>query len=325
VHVFFLAAAALAVCAGCQGPGSGKTLLSVDFEPGRELRYKFISERDIKVNWGSVKKAGGASKDKIDKLSEQLSMVVSYRPVEVNPYGVTVVEAKCESVKTNRGSLTGRRLVQKDAAETAAGKSFRLSVGPTGRIEDYSDLARLIRQTGEKAFRAGSGRGRIKEPDMIGDFVATQWFLWDAVSSIEDPVKGVSAGQSWKSVLSVPVPMVMRAARDVRYELKEIRPTEAGTMAVIGSEYSLCEDAPKTWPLPYTGSFEMSGLFGFLRSYKLLDLAGEGEELFNIDAGRIERYRQQYRAEFEASMMLPLGSKPRLTIEQELRMELLPD
>ena len=38
----------------------------------------------------------------------------------------------------------------------------------------------------------------------------------------------------------------------------------------------------------------MVGPFGFYRNYRVLSLQGQGEELFNIDAGRTERYEQQY-------------------------------
>jgi hypothetical protein len=67
----------------------------------------------------------------------------------------------------------------------------------------------------------------------------------------------------------------------------------------------------------------MSGMFGFLRGYKVLDLQGQGEELFNIKAGRTEKYNQRYRMQMEASLQLPLGEKPRITIEQNLTMQLL--
>ena len=158
---------------------------------------------------------------------------------------------------------------------------------------------------------------------MISDFIATQWFLWDSISSIEKASKGIHAGQSWKSKLSVPAPMVTRKARDVTYTLDEISQTEEGQLAVISSSYSLAESVPRTWPVPYTGRFQMSGKFGFLRGYKFLDLQGQGEELFNIDTGRIERYNQQYQVHIEASFPMGLMTGPRITIKQNITMELL--
>jgi hypothetical protein len=67
----------------------------------------------------------------------------------------------------------------------------------------------------------------------------------------------------------------------------------------------------------------MSGRFGFLRGYKFLDLQGHGEELFNIDAGRTERYNQQYQVQVEASFPMGISTMPRITIKQNLTMELL--
>jgi hypothetical protein len=75
--------------------------------------------------------------------------------------------------------------------------------------------------------------------------------------------------------------------------------------------------------MPYSGSFQMSGRFGFLRGYQILDLQGQGEDLFNIDAGRTERYNQQYQVQMEASLPMGIGGKLHITINQNLTMELL--
>ena len=304
------------------GPlGAGRELLTVDFEKGRTLAYKFASSRDITIGWDTsvtTPRPGGRTDD---KFSESMEVVMLYRATDVNHYGLTTIEATCKSVRVSRSK--GSR---KDAVQSLAGRTFTLAVGPTGRIEDYSQLDKLLKQIGEEAFRPETDRGRIKEPDMIGDFVAWQWFLWDAISSIERPSEGVKAGQSWKSKLSVPTPMVMRKARDVTYRLSEIRPTANGRLAVIGSSYQQADSVPRSWPIPYWGSFQMAGPFGFYRNYKILSLHGQGEELFNIDAGRTERYKQQYELQLSASLLLPLpGASPRITIDQSLTMELLDD
>jgi hypothetical protein len=211
----------------------------------------------------------------------------------------------------------------KDAVEHLAGKTFTFTVGPTGKIEDYSQLDELLKEIGNKAFFTDANGDRIKEPDMICDFIAGQWFLWDSVSSLKNPSKGVAVGQSWKSKLSVPSPMVMRKAREVTYKLDEIRQSEKGRLAVISSSYSKAEAVPRSWPIPYSGSFQMKGTFGFLSGYKLLSLEGRGEELFNIEAGRIEQYNQQYQMQLEAFISIGIGVKPMITIKQNLTMELL--
>ncbi|MCK5473516.1 MAG: hypothetical protein KAI59_05740, partial [Planctomycetes bacterium] len=152
--------------------------------------------------------------------------------------------------------------------------------------------------------------------------IASQWFLWDAVSSIKN-FDGISIGQSWKSKLSAPTPMVMKTARDVIYTLKEIRQTEKGQIAVITSSYSLADSAPQNWPMPYSGKFRMSGMFGFLRGYKALSLQGKGEELFNIDSGQIEKYNQNYQLQIEAVFPMALGENPKIIIDQTLTMQLI--
>lgn len=278
-----------------------------------------MSSRDIEVDWSFAQDDAKKAKSKVDKSRESMEMIVAYTPVEVDRYSLTTIKATCESVKVRRK----QRRSTKDAVESLSGKSFIITVSPTGKIEDYSQLDELIREIGKKAFRTGGREGRIKNPDMIGDFVATQWFLWDVIASIEKPLDGVSVGRSWTSKLSVPTPMVSRLARDVTYTLDEIRQSEKGQLAVIKSSYSLAKSAPKSWPIPYAGRFRMSGTFGFLARYKYLNLQGGGQELFNIDSGRTEQYNQQYQLNIEASAPFGLGAGPRIKIKQNLTMQLL--
>jgi len=315
----------MGISGGCE-PGAGvkeplienKELLTVDWQDGRTLEYKFISGREIILDWDPTGKLSQSDKSAPDKSIESMEMVVAYTPIKIDPYGLTAIEATCKSVKVVRSK--GSR---KDAVEHLAGKTFTFTVGPTGKIEDYSQLDELLKETGKKAFLPDTNRGRIKELDMICDFVASQWFLWDSVSSLKNPSEGVTVGQSWKSKLSVPSPMVMRKAREVTYQLDEIRQSEKGRLAVISSSYKQAETVPQSWPIPYSGSFQMKGTFGFLSGYKLLSLEGRGEELFNIEAGRTEQYNQQYQMQLQASIPMGIDVKPMITIEQKLTMELL--
>ena len=327
----------LCILAGCDGAAEkkepltgtikplqkGKELLTIDFKKDQGLRYRFVSSRDIALDWDPAKSKSKPGRSSTDKSTESMEMVVVYTPINIDPYGLTTIKATCESVKATRSKSTGRRAAQKDAVEILPGKTFTLTVNPAGKVEDKSKLNELIKQLGIKAFRASSRMGRVKEPDMIADFIASQWFLWDSVSSIEKPADGVSVGQSWSSKLSVPTPMVMRKARDVTYTLDEIRPSAKGRLAVIGSTYTISDSVPPGWPIPYTGSFQMSGTYGFFRGYTILGLAGKGQELFNLDSGRIEQYNQQYDMKLSAALPGPLGPSPQITIKQKITMQLL--
>lgn len=321
--VLILTALVMCFLPGCKTaekelPAEREELLTVDFQAGQTLRYKFISSRDITVEWDTTAANSRAGRPASDKSTESLEIIMAYTPIEVDPYGLTKVRATCESVKAARSKGP-----QRDAVDYLAGKTFTLAIGPTGRIEDYSQLDELLKEIGKKAFRPNTD---IKEPEMIGDVVATQWFLWDAVSSIKEPSRGLAVGQSWDSKLSVPTPMVMRKARDVTYKLDEIRPAENGRLAVISSSYKIADSAPHDWPIPYSGRFQVAGAYGFYRNYKVIDLQGTGEELFNIDAGRTERYNQQYQLQLSASLLMPLaGVSPKITIKQNLTMNLLDD
>jgi len=314
--------------AGCGTSGGGKTLLTVDFRSGETLRYRFVTDRQTEVDWGPVKGASQSSQNKghkIDKFADLMDMVVSYTPVEVDPYGSTTIKATCESIKIKRGQAKGRADSARDPVETIAGKSFNFTVGPTGKIQDYSQMESLIQQAGEKAFRTSTKDGRIKDPDMTDDFICTQWFLWDAVSSIEQPLKGLNISDSWNSMLSVPTQMVLRKARTVTYTLDEIRQTDQGRIAVISSSYGPAESVPATWPVAYKGpGFMVSGTFGFLQGYKTAELKGSGEELFNIDLGRTEKYNQQYEMRLRCHLPMGLGGVIPITVRQKITMQLLP-
>lgn len=317
-------AAALTFITGCSGPGktdSAKTLLSVDFQKGQTIRYKFTSKREIELDWGKLKKSSKTGQSKVDKTSESMELIVAYTPIEIDPYGMTKISATCQSITTNRVS---RKPAKKEAARSFKGKSFIFTVGPTGKIEDNTQLEALLQKIGEHAFRKNAKKGRIKEPDMIDDIIATQWFLWNSISSIPEPLEGVKIGQNWDSRIIIPNPFVIRRARTVTYTLDEIRPTEAGQIAVISSTFTPSDSVPHGWPSQYSGRFQTAGPFGFLRKYEILDLYGTGEELFNIDTGQIQQYTHSYQIKLKASFMIPLrGTTPMLLVNQTISMQRL--
>lgn len=336
-RVAIVAAAALMWLAGCRGAGPGRgrgvagramprgdrVLLTVDFEPGRTLRYRFISQRDITLDWdpGATEDAG-----RVQKQSERLQMTVAYTPIDVDPYGISTIRAVCQSVEIARTGRPSGRGANIDAVTTAQGRAFTIAVDPRGKIVDASDLDQLIHALGVAAFRSDTSRGRIKEPDLIWDFIASLWFPWDALASIEAPAAGVAVGQTWQSKLPVPTPMVMREARAVTYRLAEIHATDEGQRAVIDGTYRLADSVPAGWPVPYAGRFQLSGTFGFLGAYDIVALAGSGRTLLDVDAGRLERQEQKYTLRMKAALP-PMGlrANPLITIEQTLTTELLDD
>lgn len=311
----------LSIITGCgnnnlKSHGAKGVLLTVDFQDGKTLRYRFVSERETVVDWNPGNNAAGNSGSSLNRTSEKLDLVIAYTPVKINPYGLTTIQATCEEAKVSRSVGS-----PKDAAEYFKGTTFNFTVDSSGKIYDYSELNELIKQTAQKAFSSATGDNRIKEPDMIGDFIAAQWFFWDSIASIPNASRGVNIGQSWTSKLSVPTPMVSRLARDVTYKLDEIQNDENTKFAVINSTYKNSNSVPQNWPVPFTGKFQMRGTFGFLGGYKLLDLAGQGHELFNIDLGQIEENNQQYDMIIEASVPIGISVNPIINIKQTISMK----
>ena len=207
--------------------------------------------------------------------------------------------------------------------ENLSGKSFRLFVGPTGRIEERKGLEEILKQAAKSAFRSRSSE-RIKEPDMIGDFMATQMFLWNSISSIKEPRKGVETGQTWQSQVSLPSPILdfFKSGRDVIYKLESVKDTNDGRLAVINSEYTPSKTLLPDWIVPYEGSFLLSGPFGLYTNFQIIEFAGKGSETFNIDQGKIISDVQDYSMTVSAALSL-IPVKIRITVKQRLSMQLL--
>jgi len=311
--------------AGCQesvkGPASGADLLTVDFAPGQTLKYSFVSNRTMSINLDPSGKHSKGKKSSEKKVIEKLELVMAYTPVEIDPYGYSVIQAKCESAKVTR---RGGSRSDKDAVEFLAGKTFTLKITPAGEIADYTSLTEVVKALGDKAF-SSSKRGRIKNPDMIMDFIATQWALWDSAASIKNPLKGIKKGQKWSSKLIAPMPFVKKVARNVDYKLADIASTDTARVAIIESTYSLADSPVDNVPLPYGGSFQMRGMFGFLRGYEIVSLAGAGTQEFDIERGLIISDTQSYQTKVKASIfgLGDGGVEPNIIVDQTIEMKLL--
>jgi len=104
--LLILTALVLCILPGCK-PTAGEEellgepgeLLTVDFQAGQTLRYKFVSSREITVDWDTTAETSRSGRPVSDKSSESLEIIMAYTPIEINPYGLTTVKAVCESVK----------------------------------------------------------------------------------------------------------------------------------------------------------------------------------------------------------------------------------
>ncbi|NQV33310.1 MAG: hypothetical protein HQ515_11505 [Phycisphaeraceae bacterium] len=308
----------LVFAAGCDkaafNPEEVLLIPRVQFTQGETLQYLFKSHRSVEVQWDAKALAEG-DQNAAHTMTETLILRMAFEPIEVTD-AKNVLQATCESAVVRRSSLTGKRGAGRDPVERMAGKSFRLVLDAQGRTTDANELDALLKELGTYAFRQAGGQ-RIKDPEMISDVIASQWFLWDAVTSI-DP-NGVEPGDTWQSRLSVPTPMVMRKARDVTYTLADVN----DTVATIDMVCTLSPDkAPRSWPIPYAGTFQASGTFGFLRGFKVLSLEGRGSEQFDLAQGRSLEYEQTYHMELQGMIPFSMRVMPRIVIDQTLSMTL---
>lgn len=303
--------------------------LALDFNEGEALRYRFISDKTIVTDYNyadrRVGKAGNVH------VNEALDMIVRYEPFEVDPCGIAKINVYFESVNTVTSSP-----VRRDAIETLSGKTFAVTIGPDGKIHDKTQLINIIREAGSASFRKSllnsdpNIASSIKDPDLVEDFTAIQWFLWDSLSSMEQAEEGLSVGQKWKSSLPVPTSIFIRPVREVTYKLSNIKRAPQGRIAVINSTYKHTNIVPEDWPpYPWPRGFTLTGQIGVLmhvfQGLFVISLEGHGQELFNLDLGRIESSEQEYKVVFRPNSIPMPNADPYITLKQKVTVQLLED
>jgi hypothetical protein len=323
-------------CSGAGGPPvqpGDRVRLSVEFAPEAPLRYRAVSKREIVLDFDPSGTASRQAQGARQTMSEEASFVLAYRAVGTADRGGTLVEVRCESANASHSRFSGGSSAD-EAIAALAGKKFTIKVSATGKIFETSELEQVIHQLGEAAFggRNDQYQGRrIKNPDMIADFIAVQWYMWDQQQSVARPSAGVAPGEAWSSTRKVlaPMPFVSRTGRNAEYRLVEVKRDRDQTVAVIKSTYTLADGPSMDWPMPYTGTFSQRGTFGFFHSYKVLELAGEGTQIFDVGRGRIISETQSYTAKVSAAIPFGgLGSngekvEPALTVNQTIKVELI--
>lgn len=296
-------------------------LLVVNFEKNTPLRYRMVSDRTAQID---LKGEDAARQSRPQTMSERLELVMVYTPIEVDPFGLTTLEVRCESAKVTRSSFSGRDTAS-DAVESLPQLTYRIEVTPTGEIHDMSSFDDAARQLGQEAFaQSRSTGGRVKNPDMINDLVALQRSLWAAIATVDAPMEGLYAGKQWqgRQLAPWPYPVAEPPTRLTTFTLDRIAEEDGRKIAYLQSTCTLSDEPITDAPRLYEGSFQMRGMFGFLRNYHFKTLTGSGTQVIDMDAGILEKDHQEYTMDVEANFMLPLGgSKPVLTVEQVLSIE----
>jgi hypothetical protein len=309
----------IAALAGCQtGP---RTTLLVDFPTDKPLRYTMSSSRTVEIRLAGDK----PERDQSHTVNESLDLVMEYRAVESNPFGLSTIEGKCISAKVKRDSLRGTQGAKNpDVAEELTGKSFKFTISPAGRIEDFSELDKLVRDLGAKSFIEGStAPTAVKDPDMLTDFIAMQWYLWDCAASVKNPSSGVQTDKPWKAIQLLPLPVPIPVARETTYQLTEMPAAESPKKAVIASTYAISDKEIPNWPTPYEGKFNLKGsLFAVMRNYRFNTLEGTGTAVLDLDKGILESDKQQWKVGITAEFLLPLGnSLPQISVNQKISIQ----
>ena len=315
-------AACMLCFAGCRDSvkSSPDNWLLVSFEKDVPITYRMVSERETEIDLtsGDPKK-----KSRPQTTTEKLELVIVYTPVVVDPFGLSTLKVECDSVKVTRSGFSGKKSAS-DAMESLTGKSFTLNLTPTGKMADISDLERIAAELGEDSFSKGRQNTRIKNPDMISDFLAMQQYLWGAGSAISNQMD-LKEGDTWQTQQTIPwpVPIYPPPGRMTTYTLESIGTEDLSRRATIKSTYAMSETPIEEYIRPYEeGNFQMRGLFGFLRNFQFKHIEGTGTQVFNIDDGLVESDRQQYLLDVTASFMLPLGdSLPVLKVDQKILIE----
>lgn len=305
-------------------PKRGDNLLMVNFQRDKILRYQMVSSRELNLE---MKSSGtGKNQGQPQRTTESLELVMAYKPLKVDPFGLTRIECTCESAKVNRNASTGKTKSAGDAIEKLAGKTFMLELSPTGKIDDFTQLEKLLLDIGTASFDTSRSDMRVKNPDMIYDFITLQWYLWDSISSVPNPMSGVKPQMTWTSTQLVawPVPVPNMPCRITTFTIDSTKEENGRQKAVINSTYQISPKTVENFPKPYEGSFQMRGIFGFLRDYNFQTIQGKGQQVFNLTTGQVESDTQEYEMSVTATFPLPLGdSVPNLNIHQTMTVKLL--
>jgi len=323
LHLWLIIVGCVLCFAGCQDSAKSPqdNWLLVSFEKNVPITYRMVSERETEID---LTTGDASKKSRPQTTTEKLELVMVYTPVEVDPFGLSTLKVECKSAKVTRSGFSGKRTAA-DATEKLTGNSFTLKLTPTGKIADISDLERIAKELGAASFSDSKKSTRIKNPDMIADFLAMQQYLWAAGSTISNQLD-LKEGDIWQTQQSIPwpVPMYPPPARMASYTLDSIDTEEnLPRKATISSVYTLSETPMDEYIRPYEkGKFQMRGLFGFLRNFQFKHIEGAGTQIFNMDDGLVESDQQKYLLNVTASFMLPLGdSLPVLTVKQEISIE----
>lgn len=310
---------------GCGNVPKGE-YMALDFDAASPLRYRYVSSREVQI----VLTSGSAGKKEDSKRSsESIEMVFAIRPVDLNPYGLSTLEFTCESVQIKRSSFSGKASGS-DAMQSLQGRSYTLQVSPTGQMELTESFLNTLRLIGQNSFvDKPDSKQRIKDPDMILDWLFFHYTLWDLTASNPKALRGIVAGSNWPSeqFLPWPVPIQNLPSRTLTYTVENIEERQGTRLATVRTQYQLREKPLLNFPMPYEGNYQIRGsLFSVLRNYRHESLEGTGHLVFNLTDGRLESAEDQYTLVTAADFILPLGdSVPKLTIQQQIRIERLSD
>ncbi len=334
-HLFFvLTLAVILFSTGCQESAKQADwskadssrdgeLFVVGVEQDQVIKYKLTSQREATLDL----KGEDSGKNKPQTMTEKLEVVMAYKVIEADPYGMTTFEATCEKADVTRSNFTGRS-AGADSAEKLRGKKFRITITPSGRVTERDELVQLVEEVGAATLTNKGKQGRIKDQDMIWDFVALQWSLWESISTVPNPVQGVKPGQTWQTMQMVPLPMPFPIAMKAEYTFADIMQTEGERKALFKSIYYFGNDPTDTselnLPEPFKGKFRMRGMFGFLTGYKFDRLEGQGKVIYNLDTSMLEKEIKEYDIDITAAFMLPLGdSVPVIDMKQKMVIEMM--
>lgn len=318
--ILFCFIAALTGCQQSQSP-NGNQLFVVEFEKNKPLKYKMVSSRDIVVKFDGAE-TKKKSKDSEWKMSETLEIDAVLTLEEIDSRGLLTVKAEYPNVTVTRKGKS--RSSGKDAIENLRGQSVTFKMTPAGKLVETSQLEELIQSLGDKAFGASSKSADIKSQDMVADFVALQWYMFDPVANITNPLAGVEPGDTWTSVMNVPAPLQLFTERTAEYSLDEVITEDKNSKAIISVKYQMT-DADLDTPLIYSGrAYRQRGFFGVLRC-KPISLEGTGKIKYNLDKGILENTTQQYQLITTAVLFMPLpGTEDsKMTIDQKFSIELV--
>jgi hypothetical protein len=258
--------------------------LAYKWTAGETTRYRMLQQTTSTIS--------GLPGGSPDATVEQLTDQVFRTTVEsVNPDGTTNLREVIESMRMNVESPMGKIAFDSAKKEPASanpaeaamasvlsalvGESFLVTLSPTGIVQKVEGLSRVMDNILKKMPPGGAGPVFEGMKAGLNDEAIKNLF---AQSFAQFPGRALKAGETWENKLAVPNPVLGGILTTSTSTLVSVDQRGGAQIATIATKLQIERDPSAT---PVAAPMRMKA--------DLLPSTGDGELLFDVSKGRMQR------------------------------------